>query len=82
MKHHSLKKRFLQSPKYGRYNADYTHAERVCKDFKINNLGEYCELCGQSHTLFLADTFENFRNVCLEIYDPDPAHFLTAPELA
>ena len=22
-------------------DADYTHAKRVCKDFKIKNLGEY-----------------------------------------
>ena len=30
----------------------------------------------------LADVFENFRNKCIEIYKPDPAHFLSAPELA
>ena len=27
----------------------------------------------QSHTLLLADVFENFRNMCLEIYEFDPA---------
>ena len=30
----------------------------------------------------LADVFENFRNMCLEIYDLDPAKFLSAPGLA
>ena len=25
------------------------------------------------------DEFENFRNKCIEIYDLDPAHFLSAP---
>ena len=25
-------------------DADYTHAKRVCKDFEIKNLGEYCYL--------------------------------------
>ena len=26
--------------------------------------------------------FENFRNKCIEIYELDPAHFLSAPRLA
>ena len=30
----------------------------------------------------LADVFENFRNMCLEIYELDPAKFLSAPKLA
>ena len=32
----------------------------------------------QSDILLLADVFENFQNMCLEIYELDPAHFLTA----
>ena len=28
------------------------------------------------------DVFENFRNNCLDIYELDPARFLTAPGLA
>ena len=36
----------------------------------------------QNDTLFLADVFENFRNNCIEIYELDPAHFLSAPGLA
>ena len=32
----------------------------------------------QNDTLFLADVIEKFRNMCLEIYKLDPAHFLTA----
>ena len=35
-----------------------------------------------SDTLLLADVFENFRNKCVEIYEVDPAHFLSAPGLA
>ena len=30
----------------------------------------------------LADVFENFRNKCIEIYELDPTHFLSAPGLA
>ena len=36
----------------------------------------------QSDTLLLPDVFENFRNKCIEIYELDPAHFLSAPGLA
>ena len=35
----------------------------------------------QSDTLLLADVFENFRNKCIEIYELDPVHFLSAPGL-
>ena len=30
----------------------------------------------------LADGFENFRNVCIKVYELDPANFLSAPGLA
>ena len=63
-------------------DADYAHSKRVCKDFEIKNLGEYHDLYVQSNTLLLADVFENFRNMCLEIYELDPAKFLSAPGLA
>ena len=36
----------------------------------------------QSDTLLLADVFENFRNMCLEIYELDPVYFVSAPGLA
>ena len=36
----------------------------------------------QNNTLLLEDVFENFRNKCIEMYELDPAHFLSAPGLA
>ena len=56
-------------------DADYVHTKRVCKDFEIKNLGVNHDLCVQSDTLLLADVFENFRNICLEIHELDPAIF-------
>ena len=35
-----------------------------------------------SDALLLADVFENFRSKCIEIYELDPADFLSALELA
>ena len=61
---------------------DYTHAQKVFKEFNLKNLGDYHDLYVQSDTLLLADVFENFRNKCIEIYELDPAHFLSAPGLA
>ena len=52
------------------------------KRFKLKNLGEYHNLYVQSNTLLLADVFENFRNMCIEVYELDPAHFLSSPGLA
>ena len=45
-------------------DADYAHAKRVCKDFKIENLGE---LYVQSDIILLGAAFENFRNICFKI---------------
>ena len=63
-------------------DAEYMHTEIVCKCFGIKNLGEHHDLYIQSDTLLLADVFGNFRNMCLEIYELNPAKFLSAPGLA
>ena len=52
------------------------------EEFKLKNLGNYHELNVRNDTLLLVDMFENFRNKCIEIYELDPAHFLSAPGLA
>ena len=61
---------------------DYMHAQKVWDVFETENLGEYHDLYVQSDTLLLADVFEKFRETCVEIYQLDPAHFLSAPGLA
>ena len=63
-------------------DVDYRNAERVFKNLNIKNLGDYHDLYVQSDTLLLADVFENFRNKFIEIYELDPAHFLSVPGLA
>ena len=62
-------------------DADYVHAKRVCKDLEIKNLGEYRDLYIQGYTLLLANVFDNFRNMCLKIYELDLAKFLSTPGL-
>ena len=62
-------------------NTDFTHAEKVFREFKMNNLDDYHNLYVQSDTLLLADIFENFRNKYIETYELDPSYFLSAPGL-
>ena len=61
---------------------DYRHGNNVFKIFKLKNLGEHHDLYVQSDTLLLADVFENLRNMCMKVYELDPAHFLSLPGLA
>ena len=77
MKHHYLKKEIfvVTSTLENIIDADYTRTKRVCKDFEIINFREYHNLYVQSNTLLLADVFENFRNMLLEIYELDLAKF-------
>ena len=61
---------------------DYAHAQKIWDVFKIKILGEYYDLYVQSDTLLLADVYENFRDMCLNIYELDPVYFVSAPGLA
>ena len=61
---------------------DYEYVKKVWKAFEIKNLGEYHDLYVQCDTFLLSDVFENSRNKFIEIYELDPAHFLSATGLA
>ena len=50
--------------------------------FFPHQVGDCHDLHDQSNRLLLADVFENFRNKWIEIYEFDPAHFLSAPGLS
>ncbi|XP_050516578.1 uncharacterized protein LOC126891446 [Diabrotica virgifera virgifera] len=61
---------------------DYRRASEVWTIFKCTTLGSYSDVYLKSDVLLLADIFENFRKVCLNQYNLDPAHYLTAPSLS
>ena len=61
---------------------DYDHAQNVWEKFGLKNMGEYHDLYLKSEVLLLADLFEEFRSVCLENYQLDPAWYYTSPGLA
>ena len=61
---------------------DYQHAQRVWKEFRIHNLGDYHDLYLRTNVVLLANVYEAFRDTCLKHYSLDPAHFYTSPGLA
>ena len=68
-------------------DADYAHAKRVCKkEFSKKSMQKEFRriswfVC-QSNIVVLADVFENFRNMCLNLYEFNPQKFLSALGLA
>ena len=44
-------------------------------------MGKYHDLYLKCDTLLLADVFENFRKMCLKIYELDPVKRISAPGL-
>ena len=53
---------------------DYSHAKK--------DMGEYHDLYVRSDVAQLSDVFENFRSLCLKIYELDPSYFVSTPALA
>ena len=81
--HYHLKKDFHSNLNLENISdEDYVHIQKVWDIFKIKNLGEYHNLYVKIDTLLLADIFEDFRNMCLDIYELDPTYFVSAPGLA
>ena len=61
---------------------DYEHAQTVWKEFGCKTLRDYLDLYNKSDVLILADVFENFRDLCINNYNLDPAWYYTSPGLA
>ena len=57
---------------------DYRHGKTLFEYLINKRFGDYHDLYAQSDTLLLAYVFENFRNICIKVYELDPAHFLSA----
>ena len=61
---------------------DYEHGKEVWNTFNCKNLRDYHDLYLKTDVLILADFFEKLRNTCLENYNLDPAHYISAPGMA
>ena len=60
---------------------EYDFALKAWDVFKCKTFQDYLEIYNEIDTLLLADIFENFRDVCLENYEIDPAYYITSPSL-
>ena len=61
---------------------EYERAQKIWEHFGIRNLGQYHDLYLRTEVLLLSDVFENSRDLCLEYYGLDPAHYFTLPHFA
>lgn len=73
------KSAFKNSLKSLNIDEAYQHALKVWSHFKIETLGSYSDLYLKLDVLLLSDVFENFRDLCLESYYLDCAHYYTLP---
>lgn len=61
---------------------NYIYAQQIWNVFKCNNLLDYLLLYLKIDVLLLCDIFENFRNICQQIYNLDPCQYYTTPGLS
>ena len=62
--------------------ADYANALKIYSLFQCSCLGDYHDVYLKTDVLILADVFEKFRQVCMKVYQLDPVHFFSAPNLS
>ncbi|KAF4528390.1 hypothetical protein B566_EDAN016485 [Ephemera danica] len=61
--------------------AEYEHACKVWREYKIRNNKEFCHHHLKTRVTFLADVFENFRNVCSTTFNLDPCNYQTMQDV-
>ena len=63
-------------------NEDYDHAKKVWKVFHCKTFGDYHDLYLRTDVLLLADIFEDFRDMCMKVYELDSAHYISSPSFS
>ena len=61
---------------------DYQPAQSVWKEFNIESMKDYHNLYNLSNVQLLANIFQNFTNICMNLYGMDLAWYFGAPGLA
>ena len=63
----------------GMSDKDYEDFKRSWEASKSKNLGDFTMLYVKGDTLQLADVFENFIDVFMDLFNLDPSHYISAP---
>ncbi|CAI2168462.1 50_t:CDS:2, partial [Funneliformis geosporum] len=58
---------------------DYLHAQKLWKEFRCKNLGEYHDLYLKTDVLNLADIWTQLRKMSMEYDGLDPSHYVSLP---
>jgi len=61
---------------------DYDRAHDIWSAYKCETMKDFHDAYLTTDVLLLADVFENFRSICMQNYELDPAHFYTTPGLS
>ena len=61
---------------------DYDRAHAIWTAYKCETMKDFHDAYLTTDVLLLADVFENFRSICMQNYELDPAHFYTTPGLS
>ena len=60
---------------------DYEHTLKTWNEFEMKGMGEYHNLYLKTDVLFIADVFEEFRNMCLDYHGLYLCHYFSSPGL-
>ena len=61
---------------------DYQFAQNMWTKYNCQTMLDYHDLYLSTDVLLLTDIVENFRTICLNIYELDPCHYVSSPALA
>ena len=61
---------------------DYEHYKKVCESFGCILTSEYHDLYLMTDAVLLADVWQNFQKLCMDVYGLDPCWYYTAPGLS
>ena len=77
MKHHYLNEKdfYTHLNVEERTDADYAHANVICKELETKNLEQNHDLYVQCNTLLLADVHQKFQNMCFKIHEISSCSF-------
>lgn len=69
----------LSDKQRGELVADELRAKLIWKKFRCQDMGDWHDLYLNQDVVLLIDIFERFRDIFLEKFNLDPAHYMTLP---